>query len=176
MTRLRISTSIILIFPLLGVFSSCQVTNKNLLESELLPYKLAYSFLVNNHQVFTENADPQNIRVKNEILRFENYTHYFRDDLMKNSGLFSSEEMLFDSLVVKVDSRLGRMGSVKGAKSILFFSEVKKDFFFAELLLNLSKTRFAFAARPNFGESYAFLFKRQGKEIMLVRARKLFYN
>lgn len=155
--------------------TACKVATSQVSETQFSIYKKAYNTILNNKELMKGTANSQMPKVSREIISFGNYAQFFEDELL-NSSNFSVQEMLFDSLIVGVNYKLENIGSSRGTKAVLFFSNLKKGFFFAEFFSDFPGNRFRFEERPNFGESRVFLFEVNGKDLLLIDSKALAYN
>lgn len=161
---------------LLGLSSCKTLTMENPKNNSGIVYQKAYSIAKDSLLHLSKNGKKIGLFVKKEVVSFGNYAQFFQNELTENY-YFSRQELLFDSLLVAKVRSLTKIGDKqKESTSILFFSEFKKGYFFAELFLDSKPTHFSFAERPAFGKSLMFLFKIKNEEVHCVKFSELFYN
>lgn len=140
-------------------------------KGKYFPYEMAFS------QVTSKEMNLK-ISVNRELVCFKTFSHFFQEELTSNQS-FRDDELMFELCENKVRSSISKIGIDKySAKSILFFTEIEKGFFFAELFEDLASTNITYDTRPSFGESKVFLFhyKEKSKTLEVISSKVMHYN
>lgn len=164
-----------IILSLIGL-STCRTSiTENQRRISIIAYQKAYA-IIKDSILLKLNINNNRLLVKEELISFGNYAQFFQAELT-NKQQFSINELLFDSLLVARVADLSHIGANrKKNNSILFFSEQKKSYFFAEIFLKTNRTQFTFSERPLFGTTIVFLFKTENDDVKYIKSREIIYN
>ena len=132
-------------------------------------------------QIITKSKEYNNLikkskryNISNELIIYSKMARHFKKELLLLTPI-SEEQIILD--IGKdnlINNELLKLNITNCSKVQIYFSEIKNDIFFAEIIK--TKHKLKYHNRPHFGNSYIYMFKIDNSKVELVNSKELLYN
>lgn len=142
--------------------------------SKLDEYKKALSIITESKEYNSLVKKRKKYNISNELITYSKMAWHFKRELSSLAPI-SEEQIILDSDKDNlINDELSKLNVKNCSKVQIYFSEIKNDIFFAEIIK--TKHKLKYHNRPHFGNSYIYMFKIDNLKVELVNSKELFYN
>jgi len=159
-----------LIFILLLILVSSPFNNEGISE-----YEKALNAILDSKEYSSITKNKKQFHVSSEVVVFEKMGKLFIEELKNIDVHLSIETIIINEQKENfINERLKKMNLRRRGKVQIYFSEIKNDVFFAEIIESKQKT--SYENRIQFGSTSIFMFKISNDELELISVLEIIYG
>ncbi|APY06997.1 hypothetical protein BWZ20_01200 [Winogradskyella sp. J14-2] len=138
-------------------------------------YEKALNVILDSEEYTSITKNKKQFHVSSEVVVFEKMGKFFIEELQNNSIYLSAENIILGEKKENFNNEgLEKLNCKKRGKVQAYFSEIKNDVFFAEIVE--SKKKSSYEKKIGFGTTSIFMFKISNNELELISVKKLIYG
>jgi len=137
-------------------------------------YKKALNIITVSKQYNSLVKKRKKYHVSNELVIYSKMAGLFQEELSPLTPILEKQIILDSDKENLINKQLLKLNISNCFKVQIYFSEIKNNIFFAEIIK--TKHKLKYQNRPSFGYSYIYMFKIDDSKVKLVKAKKVHYN
>jgi hypothetical protein len=138
-------------------------------------YGKALNAILDSEKYTSITKNKKQFHVSSEVVIFEKMGKFFLEELQNNSIYLSAENIILGEKKENFNNEgLEKLNCKKRGKVQVYFSEIKNDVFFAEIVE--SKKKSSYEKKIVLGTTSIFMFKISNNELELISVKKIIYG
>lgn len=138
-------------------------------------YQQALDSIVETTEYNSINNGKKGYYVSDELLSFYTLGWFYKEELQPYMTDGSEGVILESNVINQSNKDLLELSTKKCSKTKIYFSEVKENIFFSEILVSPKKNK-KYKDRPHFGKSYIYMFQLREGNVYLLGVKEIAYN